>query len=493
MKKKVIIIGSGFSSLSAACYLAKQGHEVTIFEKNPTIGGRARQLKIDGFTFDLGPTFYWMPDVFEKFFADFGTAPSDYYNLIRLDPSYRIYFGDNKSLRVSGRLKEVENMFEKNEPGSRVKLEELLTKARSNYELAMGKLIEKPGDSPFEIINFETIKKLPQIISSLEYNVRKNFKNPFLRQILEFPVLFLGAKPSDVPYFYNFMNYADMVLGTWHIEGGIFRLVDAMADIAQKFGTKIYCGKSIEKINVGNGKARGVVAGGEEYTADVIISGADYHHTETLMSEEYRNYSENYWNGRVMSPSAILYYIGFNKKLENISHHTFFFDADFSVHAQKIYDEPGWPENPLFYASFPSVSDKQLVPDGKEAAIILIPYAAGISDTEEIREFYFNQVIERMEIHTNQSLKDNILFCKTYAGSDFMHDYNAYKGNAYGLSNILTQTAFFKPKMRNRKIPNLFYSGQLTVPGPGIPTTLISGKIAAGLASSYLETEFSYS
>jgi len=484
--KKIIIIGSGFSSLSAACYLAKAGYEVSIYEKNDTLGGRARQFKTEGFTFDMGPTFYWMPDVFEKFFSDFEKKPSDFYELVRLNPGYEIYFGEGDSIPVSSKMEEIYETFEKNEAGSSQFLKSFLKTAAFNYRVAMDKVIHKPGISPLELIMPATASRVFQFFSSLSATVRKGIKNSKLRQILEFPVIFLGAKPSKTPAFYCFMNYADMVLGTWHIRGGMFELVNGMQKLAESMGVKVYTGNPVEHIQIENKLATGIVINGKVITADLVISGADYHHSEWLLDKEYRNYSEKYWKRKVFAPSALLFFVGFDRKIEHVSHHTLFFDTDFNLHAEKIYDHPTWPEKPLFYASFPSITDDLLAPEGKEAGIFLIPIAPGLSDSEETREKYFEQILQRMELLTNQPIKNAVLFHRSYAVSDFMRDYNAYKGNAYGLSNILMQTAFLKPKMKNKKVKNMFYTGQLTVPGPGVPPTIISGEIAAGLAIKYL-------
>jgi len=484
--KKIIIIGSGFSGLSSACYMAKAGYNVSIYEKNIDIGGRARQLKNEGFVFDIGPTFYWMPDVFEKFFSDFGTSASAFYRLIRLNPGYEVYFNKRDSIKLASDFEKIAETFEKIEKGSSQFLRKFINEAGYNYNVAMNKVVYKPGKSPLELIMPATVKRLPQFFSSLSHKIRKNIKNPKLRQILEFPVLFLGAKPSDIPAFYCFMNYADMKLGTWHIEGGMYELVKAMQHLAENLTVDIKTNAPVEKIVIEKGKAKGIIVNNQFIKADVIISGADYHHSESLLEREYRNYSRKYWDKKVLAPSALLYYIGFDEKIEKVSHHTLFFDAPFDKHAENIYDNPLWPEKPLFYASFPSKTDPKAAPEGKEAAILLIPVAAGLKDTEEIREYYFNQIIGRMENLTGQLLKDKIIFYESYAVNDFVKDYNAYKGNAYGLSNILLQTAFLKPKVQNKKVENLFYTGQLTVPGPGVPTTVISGKVAADMALSYL-------
>ncbi|MCD7973356.1 MAG: phytoene desaturase [Candidatus Azobacteroides sp.] len=484
--KKIKVIGAGLSGLSAACYLASSGYDVTIYEKNELIGGRARKFCKDGFTFDMGPTFYWMPDVFEKFFADFGKKTTDFYRLIRLDPGYEICFGKKQTVCIPADFKQTVEVFDKIEPGSGKRLKKFIEEAGYNYKVAMEKVVYKPGKSPLELVMPEVAGRFPQFFTTLGSKVRRRFKNKQLRQALEFPVLFLGAKAMDMPAFYCFMNYADMKLGTWHIEGGMFELVAGIKKLAESLGVKIETSSPVEKIITGNRLVREIVVKGKKQAADAVISGADYHYTELLLEKNERNYKEAYWQKRVMAPSALLFYIGFNKKLENVSHHTLFFDTDFEAHVEKVYKHPGWPAKPLFYASFPSKTDSRLAPEGKEAAIILIPLAVGLKDTKEIRERYFEEIIDRMEKMTGQSIKENVLFYESYAGSDFISDYHAYKGNAYGLANTLFQTAFLKPKIRNKKIRNLFYTGQLTVPGPGVPTAIISGKIAAEQLMAYL-------
>ncbi|MBP6183250.1 phytoene desaturase family protein [Flavobacterium sp.] len=481
MKKSITIIGSGFSSLAASCYLAKDGFEVTILEKNNTVGGRARQLVKNGFTFDIGPTWYWMPDVFEKFFADFGKKPSDYYHLDKLNPAYEVYFDELDTIQIPDNLAEILDVFEKEEKGSALHLNEFLNNAKHNYDVAIKDLVYKPGISITELITPVTIKKANQFFSTIRTSVRKKIKNNRLQQIMEFPVLFLGAKPSNTPSFYSFMNYADFGLGTWHPKGGMYEVVKAMVTLAVELGVKIETKQNVEKINVENGVAKSVISNGITIESDVVLSGADYHHTETLLDEIYRGYSSNYWNSKVFAPSSLLFYVAFDKKIKNVSHHTLFFDTEFDVHAKAIYDNPKWPEKPLFYASFPSKTDVSVAPEGKEAGIFLIPIAPGIEDTPQIREKYFQSIIERFEQLTNQKVAENVIFKESFCVNDFVNDYNSYKGNAYGLANILTQTAFLRPKIISKKVKNLFFTGQLTVPGPGVPPSIISGKIVSDL------------
>lgn len=481
MKKKITIIGSGFSALAASSYLAKSGFDVQVYEKNESIGGRARQLKIDGFTFDMGPSWYWMPDVFDRFFADFGKKTTDYYELIKLSPAYRVYFGVDEFIAIADNLPEIEATFEKIENGSGAVLHTFMMEAQSNYNIAIKDLVYRPGISPLELVTVETAKKVGAFFSNISRDVRKKFKNEQLIQILEFPVLFLGAKPSDTPSFYSFMNYADFGLGTWHPKTGMFDVVRAMKTLAEELGVVFHTNSNIEKIVVENKIAKAIVVNGQKIDSDLVLSGADYHHTETLLDKEHRAYSEKYWDSRVFAPSSLLFYVGFDKKIENISHHALFFDTDFYQHAKDIYDEPRWPEEPLFYANFPSITDESAAPEGMESAFFLVPLAPGINDTEALREEYFEKIMNRFESVTKQNVKKNIIFKKSFCKNDFVSEYNSYKGNAYGMANTLLQTAFLRPKLKSKKVRNLYFTGQLTVPGPGVPPALISGKLVSDL------------
>lgn len=481
MKTTVHIIGSGFSSLAAASYLAQAGYSVTVLEKNEQLGGRARQLKRDGFTFDMGPTWYWMPDVFERFFADFNYKPSDFYQLHKLAPAYEVVFGPHDRVVIDDSLEQIAQTFEAIEPGSAAKLQRFMAEARDNYDIAIGDLVYRPGESPLELVSTKTLRKLHLFVKNISSDVRSQFKDSRLQQILEFPVLFLGAKPSDTPSFYNFMNYADFGKGTWHPQGGMFQVVDAMVRLAQSLGVQFQTKAEVGQIVVEHGQVKGIVVNGVEVPAQIIVSGADYHHTETLLPQVYRQYSEAYWDKKVFAPSSLLFYVGFNRRLQGVKHHSLFFDAPFDVHAHDIYDQPAWPDNPLFYSSFPSVTDPSVAPEGCEAGIFLIPLAPGLNDTPELRATYFDKIMDRFEQLTGQEVRSAIQFQQSFCLNDFVKDYHSYKGNAYGMANTLFQTAFLRPKLRSRKVKNLYFTGQLTVPGPGVPPSLISGQLVAGL------------
>jgi len=481
MRTKASIIGAGFSSLAAASYLAQAGYEVTIFEKNSTPGGRARQLRKEGFTFDMGPTWYWMPDVFERFFNDFGKHPKDYYTLEKLDPAYKVFFGPEDEVSIPAGLEAICKEFDKVEPGSSAALKKFIAEAEDNYNIAIKDLVYRPGVSPTELMTPATFKKLRQFFTTIQTEVRRSFKNEKLVAILEFPVLFLGAKPSKTPGFYSFMNYADFGLGTFHPKTGMFAVVDGMLRLAQELGVEIRCDQEVSQIMITDGEVDGLVSNGEEHYSDIVLSGADYHHSETLVETKYRQYSNNYWEKKVFAPAALLFYVGFDKKIKNVAHHSLFFDVPFDVHAKSIYDTPSWPEEPLFYASFPSITDNSAAPDGKEAGIFLIPLAPDLMDIPELREEYFEKIITRFEQITGDQVRKNIIFKESFCINDFKEAYHSYKGNAYGLANTLLQTAFLRPKLRSGKVKNLYFTGQLTVPGPGVPPALISGKLAAQL------------
>ena len=485
MRKKIAILGSGFSSLSAACYLAQAGNDVSIYEKNSTIGGRARQFEKEGFTFDMGPSWYWMPDVFEKFFGNFGKKPSDYYDLKKLSPGYQVFYGINDFITISDNLQEIVDTFESIEAGSGNKLKKFIQKAQSNYDIAIKDLVYRPGESPLELVTIETAKKIDQFFSTISKDVRKQFTNKKLIQILEFPVLFLGAKPSKTPSFYSFMNFADFGLGTWQPTNGFHDVINGMATLAKQLGVVIITNANVEKIIVDNKITKGILVNEKIVYTDIILSGADYHHTETLLEPKYRQYSEKYWDNKTFAPSSLLFYVGFDKKLDNVIHHNLFFDVDFDLHAKEIYDNPQWPSEPLFYANFTSKTNSKTAPEGCENGFFLVPIAPGIEDTQELRDTYFEKIITRFEKITNQEVRKNIIFNESFCVNDFVKEYNSYKGNAYGMANTLLQTAFLRPKLRSKKVKNLYFTGQLTVPGPGVPPALISGKLVADLIKKY--------
>lgn len=458
-------------------------------EKNATLGGRARVFEAEGFRFDMGPSWYWMPDVFEQFFARFGKKASDFYDLRRLDPSYQIYFGKNDLLEVPATMPELEAMFERLEPGSVPRLRHFLREAEYKYRVGMGEFVHKPSLSFWEFADWRVVSSLfrLQMLTSMAAHVDRLFRHEKLRQLLKFPVLFLGATPERTPALYSLMNHADLALGTWYPMGGMHKIVEAMAAVARGLGVQIAVNQEVEQIEVAAGRARAVrTASGQTFPADAVVGAADYHHIETkLLAPALRNYSDDYWAGRTMAPSSLIFYLGLNRRLSGLRHHNLFFDEDFARHAREIYDSPQWPERPLFYVSAPSVTDDSVAPPGCENLFVLVPVAPGLQDSEAVRKHYFELVMARLEDLTGQPIRDAVVFHKSFAHSDFERDYHSFRGNAYGLANTLRQTAFLKPKMKNKRVENLWFAGQLTAPGPGVPPSIISGEVAARLVSAF--------
>ncbi len=490
---KILIIGSGFSSLSAACYLSQAGHEVHIYEKNETVGGRARQMRTDdGYVFDMGPSWYWMPDVFERFFADFGHQVSDFYELELLDPAFEMVFPDRAKFQVPATYSALRDKFESLEPGSATRLDQFMADAQFKYEVGMKKIVYKPGLSLLEFLDVDILRGALRfdLLSSFSSHVRKYFSNPQLLALMEFPVLFLGAMPRDTPALYSLMNYAGLKLGTWYPMGGFGKVIEGMARLARDLGVVIHCNSTVEKIVTEGRKATHLLINGRQEAMDAVLAGADYHHVErNLLQPAERNYSEQYWKKKVMAPSCLIFFIGLRKKIANIRHHTLFFEEDLIAHSKEIYKTPKWPEKPLFYVCCPSQTDPEVAPSGHENLFLLMPIAPGLEDSGAQHEHYYEMMMDRLEKHLDESVRQDVDYKKAYCIDDFVEDYNSFRGNAYGLANTLMQTANLKPKIRNRQVDNLFYCGQLTVPGPGVPPSIISGKIAAQQLLSQLKRE----
>ncbi|MEP6594564.1 MAG: phytoene desaturase family protein [Ginsengibacter sp.] len=478
----IAIIGSGFSGLSAAAYLSAAGHDVQVYEKNEMAGGRARQLRtITGYVFDMGPSWYWMPDIFERFFNDFGYSVSDFYELKLLNPSFEVVFAGKETISVPAEFSAICNLFESIERGSSLKLQKFMKGAQYKYEAGMKDFVYKPGLSLMEFADVGLIRSgvRLQIFSSFSKHVRNYFSNPRLIALMEFPVLFLGAMPQDTPALYSLMNYAALKLGTWYPQGGFGKVIEAIMMVAKKNGTSFHFNSPVKKIVAEDNLVRSIIVGEKEVFCDAVVATADYAYVENkLLPPLLRNYKEGYWKKKTFAPSCLIYYIGLSKKI-TLSHHTLFFDENLLQHSKEIYKNPEWPDKPLFYVCCPSQSDENVAPTGHENLFLLMPVAPGLEDSEMIREKYYGIIMNRLNKHIGEDIRPFVDFKKSYCITDFINDYHSYRGNAYGLANTLMQTAILKPKIRNKRIKNLFYAGQLTVPGPGVPPSLISGKIAA--------------
>lgn len=484
MQRHAVVIGAGFAGLSAATSLAASGWRVTLLEKNTEPGGRARVWRKDGFTFDLGPSFYWMPDVFERYFDRFGRKVSDLYGLRRLDPSYTVVFGPDDALSLPAGEGAVSERFERIEAGAGAATKRFLAEAKVKYDIGMNDLVYLPSLSWFEYAQPRVLAAMlrTRALGSLRAHVGRYFKDHRIRQVMEFPVLFLGASPQNTPALYSLMNYADIALGTWYPMGGMGAVVDAMVRVAKEHGVGIINGAEVRRIEVKDGRATGVVIDGARIEADAVVAAADYHHVETtLLPVEARSYPEAYWKKRVMAPSALMFFLGIDRELPNLDHHSLFFDQPLDPHSADIYDRPQWPRAPLFYASCTTKTDPGTAPQGCENLTILIPIAAGLHDDDAIRERYYHLVMDRLARRIGFDARPHVTVKRSYSVNDLVADYRSYRGNAYGLANTLRQTGPWRPSIRSRKVDGLYYAGQLTVPGPGVPPALISGQVVADL------------
>ena len=480
--KKAIIIGGGFSGLSSAAFLAKSGLEVTVIEKNKQLGGRARILKHKGYSFDMGPSWYWMPDIFDNFFNEFNLSVSSCYKLIKLDPGFKMIFNCSE-IDIHADFNKTCAIFEKLENGSSSKLKEFIHDANYKYKIGTNFMYSSPGISFLELLQKDILLNLTsfELLTSYRKHIRKYFTHPNLISILEFPVLFLGASAEKMPALYSLMAYSAIKQGTFYPIGGFNKVVESIVDLCNDLGVKFITDEAVKKINIINNQVVSVTTKkSTTIKTDFVIASADYAHVEKdLIEPKYKNYSDRYWQQRNFSPSSLIFYIGVTKKIKKLIHHNLFFDENIKKFTKEIYDIKCWPKKPLFYVCCPSKTDKKVAPKGKENLFILMPIPIGVEDTEQIRQKYYKIIIKKLEAYCNQKIDTHIEYKKSYCIKDFKNDYNSYKGNAYGLANTLFQTANLKPKLINKKVKNLLYTGQLTVPGPGVPPSLISGKLAA--------------
>ncbi len=481
---EIIVIGAGFSGLAAACHLAKSGAKVHVLERHDQPGGRARTWEQDGYRFDLGPSWYWMPDLFERFFGEFGHQVDDLYELKRLDPSYRVVWPEGDVSDVPAGLDALRAWFESREPGAGAQLDRFIKETEYIYKSAYKDYLFRPSLSLFEFVDPRLVVELFRLrmLRSMANYARSFFDDPRLARLVEWPVLFLGASAKETSAMYSLMSYADMALGTWYPMGGMHRIIEGMVRVATDLGAELHLGERVRRITVERGRATGVETDSGTWQADAVLASADYHHVETqLLDRRHRQYDDRYWDKRTMSPSSLLYYLGIESHLGDCSHHTLFFDEDLDTHMDQVYQRPEWPEKPLFYACAPSVTDPSVAPEGCSNVFLLVPLAPGLDDSDAARARVFDTVMARLEAHVGRPLRERIVIQRSYAMRDFVADYGAFKGNAYGMANTLRQTGPFKPRLRSSKVRGLYFAGQLTVPGPGMPPSLVSGELSAKL------------
>ena len=484
MKKRVAIVGGGIGGLAAAALLAREGCEVTVLEKNDQTGGRARLWSAQGFQFDMGPSWYLMPEVFERFFALFGKKVEQYYQLQPLSPYYRVFFNPREPIDVGPDPGQVAALFEGFEPGGGERLGRYLAQARYKYDVAMREFLYRSYDSVFQFLNRRILIEGTRlgVLGRLDRFVRRYFTDRRARQLLEYAMVFLGTSPQDAPALYSIMSHVDLTLGVHYPLGGLVQVGRAVRRLAEEQGAVVRTSCEVQRIVVEGGRARGVQTAAGRIEADAVLVNADYAHAELdLLEPAFRSFAGRYWGRRVLAPSMFILYLGLNRRLGSLAHHNLYFAPRWEEHFRTIFRSPAWPEEPCFYVSVISKTDPESAPPGGENVFVLVPVAPGLEDTDERREAYAEALIAHLERVTGEDFHTGVVVRRIYSQRDFIADYHAYRGTALGLSHTLGQTAVFRPPFRSRRVPNLYYTGQYTHPGVGVPMVLISAQVAAGL------------
>ncbi len=482
---KTVIVGAGFGGLAAAALLARDGADVTVLEKNEQAGGRASVHSDAGFTFDMGPSWYLMPDVFERFFAEFGRTPADFVELKRLDPSYRIFFGDGTMVDIPAETEKTIALFDTFEDGGGEKLRRYLRSAESLYTLTMQDLLYRDYRSVLDFVSGRLLFQGPKLLSSFEHLDRfvgRYFESDYARKIVQYSIGFLGGAPSNTPALYHIMSHIDLTLGVFYPEGGIRAVVDSVRRLGEEHGVEFRYNEPATRVVVKDDRAVAVETPEGRYPADVVLVNADYAHAElSLLDVASRTYDAEYWAKRVLAPSAMVLYLGLDRKVEGLAHHTLLLEKDWEQGFETLFDpaKMAWPENPSYYVNVPSKTDTTAAPPGGEALFVLVPLAPGLPDTPERRQALRDRLLSHLEETLGEPIRDAIVTERCFALDDFTERYNAYRGTALGLSHTLFQTALWRPAHRSRKVANLYYSGQYTHPGIGVPMTLISSQIVA--------------
>jgi phytoene desaturase len=479
--RRIAVIGSGFGGLSAAAYLAAAGADVTVLEKNEQLGGRASVLDRAGFRFDMGPSWYLMPDVFERFFSHFDRAPSDYYGLELLDPHYRIFWKDGDRLDVTADIETTKAAFGSYETGAGEALERYLEQAEETYEVGMEHFVYEDRPRFRDYMDWEVAKNARGLglLGSMRDHVGDYFDHEKLRQVVQYSLVFLGGSPTNTPAIYNLMSHVDFNLGVHYPDGGMAAVVEAVAELGRELGVEFRTGSEVHGISGSRGAFElGSSAGRIE--ADLVVSNADYAHTEQALLElDNRQQDERYWDKRTYAPSAYLLYLGIAGELDELAHHSLVLPTDWDPHFEAIFDTPAWPDDPAYYLCAPSETDDSVAPEGCSALFALVPIAPGLPDGEAVREQYRAQLLDDIAANTGVELRDRILVEETFSVSDFASRYNARDGTALGLAHTLRQTGPLRPGHRSSALDGLYYTGAYTTPGIGVPMCLISGQHTA--------------
>ncbi len=484
MNRKAVVIGGGYGGLASAALLARDGWKVTLLEKNSTLGGRARSWEIQGYTFDLGPSWYLMPEVFERFFSLFDVKREDYYSLRPLDPYYKVFFNEGESSVLTGDERQHEALFDSFQPGGGEALQRYKEQASYKYKVAMEEFLYRDYKRVSEFFNRKLMSEGLKlgVFKKLDKFVSQYVQDRRAKQILEYAMVFLGTDPADAPALYSIMSHVDLELGVFFPEKGMAGVAQGMAALCRQLGVTLVTDAEVTSITGSKDRAdRVITADGTTYEADVVVASGDYHHMETqLLSSEHRTYSRRYWDSRVLAPSMFIAYLGIGRKLQGLEHHNLYFKEHWTDHFKTIFQTPSWPGDPCFYLSCISKTDSSSAPEGCENVFLLVPTAPGLEDSDRQREDYLNHVLAHVKRITGEDLTKDVEVQRIFTQRDFITDYHAFKGTALGLSHTLRQTAVFRPASRSRHLKNLFYAGQYTHPGVGVPMVLIAAENVTG-------------
>ena len=521
--QRTVVIGGGIAGLATAALLAREGHDVTVLERGARVGGRAGSLSRDGFRFDTGPSWYLMPSVFDHFFEMLGTTTAAQLDLRLLDPGYRVFSEPDADgsrgapVTVPAGRDAVRAVFEALEPGSGPAFDAYLDSAAETSEMAERYFLYNPFTRWRTLGAGPVLRALPQLARLLGTSLRsfaaQRFRHPVLRQILGYPAVFLGTNPKDAPAMYHLMSALDLDDGVRYPMGGFHHLVERLAALATEAGVRIQLEAEATEIEVGapapgarasrlapglDGRRGGQVARAVHWRdadgtshrapADLVVSTADLHHTETrLLPEAARSYPESWWERRVSGPGAVLVLLGVRGALPELPHHSLFFSRDWDRNFDDIFGaSPRIPDPASSYVCKPSATDPGVAPDGHENLFVLVPVPAdpgiggggpdggGDPAVERAADAAIDQIATWAGI---PDLRDRIVVRETIGPRDFVDAYHSWSGGMLGPAHVLRQSAMFRAQNRSRRVDNLCYAGATTAPGVGIPMCLISAEL----------------
>jgi phytoene desaturase len=472
----IVVVGGGFGGLSAACHLADAGADVTVVERRDRLGGVAGRIERDGFRFDTGPSWYLMPDVFERFFERFGREPSDYYSLTRLDPNYRVFWKDGDSAAVPADRPGQRALFESYETGAGDALDAYLDGAAEAYEVGMAEFVYERRPRVRDWLDPALLRAARglTLLGSMDDHVADYFDHPKLRQLVEYTLVFLGGSPYNTPALYSLMSHVDYDLGVYYPAGGMASVVDGIARLARELGVTFETGTPVTGIEPTVDGLTVATAAGRR-TVDRVVSTAPPAHTEReLLPTGVADHDPDYWDSRTYAPSAFLLYLGVEGDLPELAHHTLVLPTDWRSHFEAIFDSPAWPTDPSYYVNVPSHTDDSVAPDGHSTVVVLVPIAPGLDDGPDQRARYREAVLDDLADHAGVDLRDRIVVEQSACVTEFA-SMGYPQGTALGLAHTLTQTGPFRPSHRSAAAPGLYYAGSFTDPGIGVPMCLISG------------------